>query len=52
MNECQFDLQTVTNFDANFSSLDDTNKHFSVFLKQERQRVESGFDQQFMKLVD
>lgn len=50
MNECQFDSETVKAFATNYSSLDD--KHFSVFIKLDRERVESHYKNRFMSFVD
>jgi ABC-type iron transport system FetAB ATPase subunit len=50
MNECQFDLQTVKAFNDKVSSLED--KHFTTFMKSDRERVEGHYNGRFRSHVD
>ncbi len=55
MNECQFDLKTVQSYLkalAAMKNLNEANKHFSYFLKTDRQRVEGYYLQRFNSFVD
>lgn len=56
MNECQFDLKTVKAYQQTILALKNLNEankhHFSVYLKTDRQRVESYYEQRFANFID
>ena len=53
--ECEFDLQTVVNFckgPKGSKSITGTQKLFSVYLKNDRSRVEAFYAERYNKFVD
>jgi ABC-type bacteriocin/lantibiotic exporter with double-glycine peptidase domain len=48
MNDCQFDLETV----KAYQQVVNDKQHFSIYLKTDRQRVESYYDKRFIARTD